>query len=180
MLIPVLGGVAVVAASTVAWIASRPAAYRYERSIHIAVPAATAWALISDFRNFSRWSPWQKMDPSMTTTFAGTAGQPGARYDWSGNKKVGRGRMEVVAVEAGTKLDIALEFFEPFQSRSDTSWVVEEADGGCRVRWIMSGTNNFMAKAFDAFMNMEKLLSRDFDEGLANLKRELEADASAS
>jgi hypothetical protein len=34
----------------------------------------------------------------------------------------------------------------------------------------MSGTNNFIGKAFCMFMNMEKIIGPDFEKGLAELK----------
>ena len=34
----------------------------------------------------------------------------------------------------------------------------------------MAGENNFMAKAFGLFMNMDKMVGGDFEKGLAQLK----------
>ena len=39
----------------------------------------------------------------------------------------------------------------------------------------MEGHNNFMAKAFSVFINMDKMVGGDFESGLANLKSLLEA-----
>jgi len=33
----------------------------------------------------------------------------------------------------------------------------------------MNGHNNFMAKAFSAFMDMDKMIGADFEKGLAGL-----------
>jgi hypothetical protein len=82
--------------------------------------------------------------------------------------------MEIVDAEEGRRVAIDLSFLRPFASRSATEWIAEPADGGTRVRWVMNGTNNFMAKAFGMFMDIEKMLAQNFDDGLANLKRELE------
>ena len=41
----------------------------------------------------------------------------------------------------------------------------------------MSGENNFVAKAFSMFMNMDKMIGSDFEKGLAQMKTVSEAAA---
>jgi hypothetical protein len=41
----------------------------------------------------------------------------------------------------------------------------------------MTGTNGYMAKAFDFFANMDRMLGRDFARGLADLKTAAESTA---
>ena len=39
----------------------------------------------------------------------------------------------------------------------------------------MTGQNNFIAKAFGLFMNMDKMIGGDFEKGLAQMKAVVEA-----
>jgi hypothetical protein len=43
------------------------------------------------------------------------------------------------------------------------------------VTWSMTGQNNFMAKAIHLFMNMDKMIGRQFEKGLAEMKSVVEA-----
>jgi hypothetical protein len=39
------------------------------------------------------------------------------------------------------------------------------------VTWLMHGPAPFMSKVMQVFMNMDNMIGKDFDIGLANLKR---------
>jgi hypothetical protein len=39
------------------------------------------------------------------------------------------------------------------------------------VHWVMHGPSNFMSKVMGVFMNFDKMVGKDFEQGLANLKR---------
>jgi hypothetical protein len=44
----------------------------------------------------------------------------------------------------------------------------------------MTGSNGLMGKLFGVFVNMDQLVGRDFETGLANLKAVSERSASAA
>jgi uncharacterized membrane protein len=52
----------------VVFIARKPDTYRVERSVVVRTTPDEAYAFFSDFHNFPRWSPWQKLDPGMQVT----------------------------------------------------------------------------------------------------------------
>ena len=64
---------------------------------------------------------------------------------------------------------IRLEFLKPFAATSTTQFDFAPSGSGTNVTWAMNGHNNFMAKAFSAFMDMDKMIGADFDKGLAGL-----------
>ena len=41
----------------------------------------------------------------------------------------------------------------------------------------MDGNNNFVGKAFSMFVNMDQMVGKDFEAGLASLKSPAESDA---
>jgi len=174
MLIRILIVVLAVVAVFVVVAATRPAAFSYVRSISIAAPPAQVFARVVDFAAWPAWSPWAKLDPAMKTAYAGEPGHVGASYTWSGNDKVGEGRMTLTDVQDSSRIAIRLEFLRPFASTNESVFTFAPDGAGTRVSWSMSGTNNFMAKAASIFMNMDKMIGGDFERGLAQLKQQAE------
>ena len=156
-------------------IATRPTDYSVERSISVSAPPETVFPWVCDLTKFPEWSPWEKLDPKMSKSFAGTACTVGQSYDWSGNDEVGKGNMKLTQLAANENATLSLEFFEPFQSKANTALTLASENGGTRVTWSMSGKNNFMAKAVGLFIDMEGMIGASYDEGLAMLKSKVEA-----
>ncbi len=156
----------------VAVAATRPATYRVERSAAISAPAAEVYAAVVDLHRWARWSPWARLDPNQKTTVIGQG--VGAVSTWSGDDKVGAGRMTIVEATPGARVVIKLEFLRPYESTSETSFVVVPEGVGSRVTWLMTGTNGLVARAMSVFMDMDKMIGPDFERGLASLKAEVE------
>src|SRR5688572_15089228 len=90
--------------------ATKPDTFRVERSTSIQAPPEKVFALLDDFHRWSAWSPWEKMDPAMQRTYSGAASGTGAVYEWAGNSKVGKGRMEIVEATPASKVAVKLDF----------------------------------------------------------------------
>ncbi|HEY7726783.1 MAG TPA: SRPBCC family protein [Anaeromyxobacteraceae bacterium] len=170
---------AVLVAAFVVVVATRPSAYRYQRAATIAAPPALVQAQVADFHRWAAWSPWEHLDPAMKKTFAGPAQGVGAAYHWAGNDKVGEGRMTITGVTPGG-VEIKLEFLKPWTQTSLTTFTFAPEGPGTRVSWAMSGENGFTAKAMTLFMDMDGMIGKDFDEGLAKLKAVAEGEARAA
>lgn len=162
------------------YIASRPAAFRIERSLTIAAPAAALYPHIVDFHKWSAWSPWDKIDPNLQRTYEGPESGVGAVYRWSGNKQVGSGSMTITDVTENARVALDLNFITPFAANNRTVFTLEAAGEGTRVTWSMEGENNFAAKAFNVFMNMDALVGKDFEKGLAALRATATATAAVA
>jgi hypothetical protein len=158
-------------------VATRPDTFHVERGAALSAPAVVAFDQINDFHNWGGWSPWEKLDPNMKKTYEGPAAGAGAIYSWTGNDKVGEGRMTITESKPGEKIAIKLEFFKPFAQTSTTVFTFAPQGGGTQVTWAMDGNNNFVAKAMSMFMNMDKMIGGDFERGLAQLKVQSEAEA---
>lgn len=150
-------------------VATRPDEFRVERSITIAAPPEVVYSLVSDFKGWASWSPWEALDPNMQKTYVGQPGQPGQRYEWKGNKDVGSGRMTVESVQAPSKIAIKLEFIEPWESSSQTLFSFDPVGEQTKVTWTMSGRNRFVEKAMTLWMDMDKMVGSDFEKGLRKL-----------
>jgi hypothetical protein len=176
LLFAIVGAVLLVIVVVVGFIATRPESFRIERSAPISASPEVVFSLINDFHHWGRWSPWEKLDPAMKKTFEGAAAGPGAIYAWAGNSKVGEGRMTLLESKPGELVTIKLEFFKPFKATNQATFQLRPTAAGSQVHWIMDGKKNFMMKAFTIFMDMDKMVGKDFEEGLANLNTAAQAE----
>lgn len=172
----VLGLVAIIVVLGVV-VTLQPASYHVERSLVVPGSPEVAYAVVNNLHQWSRWSPWEKLDPKMKKTLEGPESGVGSKYTWSGNDDVGEGNMLITAVTPNKKVQMDLNFLKPFESASKTDFTLEAADGGTKVTWGMDGQNDFMGKAFGLVMDFDKQVGGDFEEGLANLSKVVTSEA---
>jgi hypothetical protein len=72
---------------------------------------------------------------------------------------------------------VKLELIEPFPSTSDSVFAFTPEGSATRVTWTMRGPHNFMSKAMTLFMDMDAMIGKDFEKGLADLRTHSEAEA---
>lgn len=149
---------------------SRPDTFRVERRATIHAPPERVFAMLNDFREWMAWSPWEKLDPAMQRTYGGAERGVGATYAWSGNSKAGAGQMTITTSEPSVRVGMRLDFIKPFATSNTVSFTLNAAEGGTAVAWVMEGPCPFMSKLFGVFVNMDRMIGRDFEAGLANLK----------
>ena len=150
--------------------------YTVQRSFAINAPARQVYPHIVDFHNWESWSPWEEMDPSMEKTYSGSDEGVGAKYAWSGNRKVGQGRMEITGAEEASSVEIALEFLKPFRASNTTVFSLSEAGESTNVTWSMTGKKTLMTRVMGIFKSMDSMVGPDFEKGLARLKSVVEAE----
>ncbi len=176
MLKKILLVVVALVAALVVVVAAQPATYKVVRTASIAAPQSDVFSLVNDFHRWDAWSPWAKLDPAMKTSYDGPAAGTGAIYSWTGNDKVGEGRMTVLESKPGELVRIKLEFLKPFAQSSLTEFALAGQGSSTSVTWSMSGDNNFIAKGMCLFMGgMDKMIGPDFERGLAQLKTAAES-----
>lgn len=141
--------------------------FTVERSRVIAAPAAHIYPLIIDFHEWTRWSPWEDVDPGMSRTYSGEPSGVGAEYAWSGNRKAGEGTMRITEATENERVAIALQFVKPFRSSNTTTFRLAPGDdGSTRVTWTMVGPKTFMTKVMGIFKSMDAMIGPDFEKGL--------------
>lgn len=167
---------AVVAIVVIVLIAAafRPDAFRYERSTRIKASPEKIYAFLDDFHRWAAWSPWEKKDPAMQRQFGGNASGKGATYAWQGNSEVGEGRMEVIESAPHGNLKIQLVFIKPFAANNTAEFTLKPAGDETEVHWAMYGPQPYMAKVMGLFVNMDKMIGKDFEAGLSALKASAE------
>jgi uncharacterized protein YndB with AHSA1/START domain len=143
---------------------------RVQRSISIQAPPERIFPLISDFHQWLHWSPYERKDPAMKRTYEGAANGKGAVYAWNGDKNVGSGRMEILEASAPQRIVIKLDFFTPFEGHNTAEFTMLPQGDGTHVTWLMHGPARFMTRLIQVFMNLDNMIGKDFEAGLANLK----------
>ena len=152
-----------------------PKSYDVSRSIRIDKPVSQVFDYLKYLKKQQEWSPWEKRDPNMKKEFEGVDGQVGAISKWEGNKDVGTGEQEITRVVENEVIETNLRFFKPWKSESDAYLKVKaEGDGQTSVTWGFAGKNKFPVSIMMLFMNMDKAIGKDFEEGLSSLKEVLE------
>jgi hypothetical protein len=161
-----------------AYIATRPDTFRVQRSVSIEAPPGKIFPLINDLRKFASWSPYEELDLAMKRKYSGKPSGKGAVYAWQGNRKAGEGRMEIAHASPPSSVVMRLDFVRPFEAHNIVEFSLEaRGAGSTEVTWAMRGSNDYFAKLLQLFFSMDKLVGKDFERGLANLKSIAEAQA---
>ena len=162
--------VVVVIAAFLLYASTRPDSFRVERTVAIKAPPGKVFPHIDTFANWAAWSPWEKMDPAMKKTASGPASGKGAVTEWEGNSKVGKGRMEILESVPPSKVVIKLDFVTPMEAHNTAEFTLSAQGDATTVTWAMHGPMPFASKVFTIFASMDRLVGKDFEAGLANLK----------
>jgi polyketide cyclase/dehydrase/lipid transport protein len=173
MLIISIVAVALLAA-VLLFAATKPDTFRIQRQTTITAAAEKVFALIDDFNNHLLWSPFEK-DPAMKRTLSGAARGTGSVYEWDGNNKVGAGRIEITGTSPPTKamagtVTLALDMLRPFKAHNNVEFTIEPRGESTIVSWAMEGRQPFIGKLMSLFINCDKMVGKEFEAGLANLK----------
>src|SRR3954451_10820405 len=106
----------------------------------VAAPPERVHALINDFHNWRQWSPWEDLDPQLHRDYAGPDKGVGARYAWQGNRRAGRGNMEITG-SAPERVEVQLTFEKPMKTSNQVAFELRPAGAAeTEVTWRMRGT----------------------------------------
>jgi carbon monoxide dehydrogenase subunit G len=150
--------------------AAKPDTFRVQRAARIKAPPEKIFAFINDFNRWGTWSPWEKKDPAMKRTYGASTSGKGAVYAWEGNKDVGQGRLEIAESSPPSKVTLKLDFVKPFEAHNIVEFALEPKGDATNVTWAMQGATPYFAKIIHVFINMDSMVGKDFETGLANLK----------
>ena len=177
-----LKGIAIAVAAVILAVlglaATRSDEFRIERTALIKASPERIYPLISDFREWPRWSPWERVDPAMKRALSGAPSGVGAVYAWDGDRNVGNGRMEIVEATPPSRVAVKLDFETPFEGHNTAEFSLRPAGDATSVTWAMYGRQGFMGRLFGLFMNMDRMVGGQFEKGLADLKAHTEKSAS--
>ncbi len=169
--IGIIAAVVVLAvAAILVYAATRPGTFVVQRSATIRAAPDKIFPLVNELGRWAAWSPYEKKDPAMKRTLSGPPSGKGAAYAWDGNKDVGKGRMQIADTAPPGRVTIDLDFEKPFAGRNVVVFTFETKGDATAVTWAMSGRSPFIAKLIGIFVDMDAMIGKDFEAGLANLK----------
>ena len=146
------------------------AEFEVVRRTRVAAPRERVHGLINDFRNWRSWSPWEDSDPALRRDYSGPEAGVGARYAWEGNRRAGKGSMEIVD-SAPEEIRLRLAFEKPWKATNAVRFeLASDGAGATDVTWRMNGDNKGISALFSKVVSMDKLIGKDFEKGLARMK----------
>jgi uncharacterized protein YndB with AHSA1/START domain len=170
-MIPALGALALVAGLLLMLMAaSRPDHYRVTRTTVIKAPAATVFALINDLKSFHAWSVAPGQKPTAGGHYSGAAAGVGAACSWDGRKHGAR-RMEITASEPGRRVTMRLDIATPAAWQQTAEFTLQpQGEHLTIVSWALRGPSSFMSRVKGLVVDLDTVIGRDLEAGLANLR----------
>lgn len=162
--------IVVLVAGILIYASTKPDIFRVERSISINASPEKIFPLIDDFHEWQAWTPYNK-DPAMKKTYGGSDRGKGARYAWEGNNDVGVGDITISEAVPPHKLVFDLHMIKPFEARNVAEINLRVQGGSTIVTWSLVDRHNLMLKTISLFVNLDNVIGKDFETGLANLRR---------
>lgn len=144
-----------------------PSRAHVEREILIDAPAATVFALVNDFHQVAKWSPWQESDPNARFDIGGTRRGVGATLAWDGNI-VGQGAQRITESIPYEKVVCELDLGGP--GSTTMTFTLREADAGTTVLWSFDASFGMNLVGRYAGLMLDSIIGGDYESGLRNLK----------
>jgi uncharacterized protein YndB with AHSA1/START domain len=169
---PLFIALAVVATTIGALLAiasTRSGTYRVQRSIRIRASREIVFACIEDVE---RWREWLTADTAAHGKIVGPR-----VFEWEGDSKVGKGRLEITEIASPERVIVVATFERPFVARNTNTFTLEPASDGTTVVWTWDAAiPSYVLKLMTTVVGAERIFGRHFEAGL----EKLEAAASAS
>lgn len=164
---------------TLVVVASRqPEDFTITRSAVMAAPASRVFAQVNDFHRWEAWSPWARRDPAAKTRYEGEPAGTGATFHWDG-PKTGAGSMTITDSQPPQLIRIRLDFLRPMACTNMAEFTFREDGMETHVTWSMSGKNTLLSRMMCLCINMDKMVGKDFEQGLAEIRKIVEAGEEA-
>lgn len=147
--------------------------YNIKRDVIINLPKQQVFDYLKQLKNQDNFNKWVMVDPEMKREFKGTDGTVGFVYGWNGNKQAGEGEQEITAIEEGKKIETEIRFKRPMPATAHANTITEAmSDNHTRVIWNNFGNVKFPMNIMASMI--EKMLAKDMEISLSNLKNILE------
>lgn len=152
-----------------------PAKMSTVRTVVINAPASSVFEEVNEYKNWNKWSPWYAMEPTMEQTYSEPSAGQGAWTSWKG-KEMGEGKQTIVESRANEYIKTELEFGD-WDSKNYSDFTFRDSAGATVVEWGFEGSE---MPVYARMMNlmMKGMLDKEFDNGLASLKKVAEEKAA--
>jgi len=161
---------AVVIAALLVYAATKPDNFRFQRTKEINAPAERIFPLIANLKSMNTWSPFAEADPAIKISYSGPESGKGAAHTWSGNSKVGEGRIEITETAPPARVALRLVMVKPMMADNAVEFTLAPNGRGTNVTWAMSGKQPLLGKLMSLFIDCDRMVGSQFEKGLGSLK----------
>ncbi len=160
----------IVAAAIVAillYAATKPSTFSISRSASIEAPPSRIFPFVNDLADHPKWSPFAR-DPKMNNRVGNPSSGTGARVDFDGSCA---GSLSITDSRPGSKVAMRLQMTKPMKCDNRIEFSFVPQGNSTHVTWAMSGPQPYLGKLMSVFINCDKMVGKQFEEGLADLKK---------
>ena len=169
MILRIVIVVVLLIAAVLAFAATKPKTFHFERAIVIQAKPEKVFALINDLHKWDAWSEDQGKT-GIQRTFSGPEMGVGAESEWQGGGSSGKGRMRITESIPDSKVAVTVDFVKPFVAHNINVFTLEPTGNSTKVTWDFTGTNVYALKVMTLFVSMDRIMGKHFETGLENLK----------
>jgi uncharacterized protein YndB with AHSA1/START domain len=174
-IIGIVAGVGVLAIiALLVYAATFPDTFQVQRTQRISASPEKIFPLINNMHSMNTWNPFAEADPDIKITYTGPESGKGARYEWTGNSKVGQGSIEITDTAAPSRVALKLDMLKPIEGHNTVVFTLAPNGSGTDVStdvtWAMTGERPFIGKVMDAVFNMDRMVGGQFEKGLDKLR----------
>jgi uncharacterized protein YndB with AHSA1/START domain len=150
--------------------AFKPSTMMVSRELLINATPETIFPLINHSKRTNEWMPWVEMDKELVMNYSGPEEGVGSIASWDSKGQMGTGKAEIVASFANQSVQTQLTYTKPMNMSQLAEITLTPSGTGTVVRWSVTGENSFLCRLMTTFMNMDKMVGGQFEQGLAKLK----------
>jgi len=161
---------AVVIVALLVYAATKPDSFRVQRTKEINAPAERIFPLIANLKSMNTWNPFVEPDPAIKIAYSGPDSGKGAAHTWSGNSKVGEGRIEITETAPPSRVALRLVMVKPMKADNAVEFTLAPNGHGTNVTWAMSGKQPLLGKLMSLFVDCDRMVGSQFEKGLSSLK----------
>jgi hypothetical protein len=170
-IIGIVAGVGVLAIiALLVYAATFPDTFQVQRTQRISASPEKIFPLINNMHSMNTWNPFAEADPDIKITYTGPDSGKGARYEWTGNSKVGQGSIEITDTTAPSRVALKLDMLKPIEGHNTVVFTLAPNGTDTNVMWAMTGERPFIGKVMDAVFNMDRMVGGQFEKGLDKLR----------
>ena len=146
--------------------------FEIQASIVIEATPAKVFEVLNDLGRLEDWNPFLTMDKTVTFSVSEKSVGPGAIFDYQG-KRIGKGRMELIS-SGPDLIRFKMTFFNKKTEYADAEYRIVPEFEGTKVTWVMSGERDLKMQIIGKFLNLDKMMTNNFNNGLKVLKAVIE------
>lgn len=163
-------GLGLIIVALLVYASTKPDHFAISRSTTIAAPPDKIFPLIGSPRGFNQWNPFLAPDPTAKLDYFGPEHGVGAGHRWNGNREVGAGSVEIIESTPPSSVVMKLHMIKPMEATNRVEFTLRPGGGATTVTWAMQGRQPYIGKIVSLFIDCDRMVGRQFDKGLANLK----------